>query len=59
MKNTPSFAENSEVKRILQSQKDMIEAKEMRIANSQRKIDEELSKYSRKITDINIRLAKL
>ena len=59
MKNTPSFAENSEVKRILQSQKDMIEAKEMRIANFHRKIEEELSKYSRKITDINIRLAKL
>ena len=59
MKNTPSFAENTEVIRILQTQKAMIESKEMRIANFQRKIDEELNKYSRKITNIHIRLSKL
>lgn len=59
MKNAPSFAENSEAVRILQTQKDMIEAKEMRIANFQRKIDEELNKYSIRITNINNRLAKL
>lgn len=59
MMKSQSFAENSEVIRILQSNDAMIESKEMRIANFQRKIDEELNKYSRKITNINIRLAKL
>jgi hypothetical protein len=59
MKNSQSFAENSEVIRILQNQKGMIETKEMRIANFQRKIDEELNKHSIRITNINNRLAKL
>lgn len=59
MMNSQSFAENSEVVRILQTQKALIESKEMRIANFKRKIDEELDKYSRKITNINNRLAKL
>jgi hypothetical protein len=59
MKNSQSFAENSEVIRILQNQKGMIETKEMRIANFQRKIDEELNKHSIRITNINKRLAKL
>lgn len=59
MKSCQSFAENSEAVRILQTQKALIESKEMRIANFKRKIDEELDKYSRKITNINNRLAKL
>lgn len=59
MKNAPSFAENSEAVRILQTQNAMIESKEMRIANFKRKIDEELNKYSVRITNINNRLSKL
>jgi hypothetical protein len=59
MKNSQSFAENSEVVRILQTQKALIESKEMRIANFQHKIEEELNKYSRKITNINNRVEKL
>ena len=59
MKKSQSFAENSEVVRILQTQKALIESKEMRIANFQHKIEEELNKYSRKITNINNRVEKL
>lgn len=59
MLKSPSFAENSEVIRILQSNEAMIESKEKRIANFYRKIEEELNKYSRKITNIHIRLSKL
>ena len=41
MMKSPSFAENSQVIRILQSNEAMIESKEMRIANFQRKKEEE------------------